>query len=65
MAASAVPVAGNGLGVKGDLDVVQLGQAQQNVSCHPQLVTHVNAHARTHLAAQQSDSVMHATKEDN
>ena len=51
MAASAVPVARDGLGVEGDLDVVQLGQPQQDVARHPQLITHVNAHAWAHLPA--------------
>mmetsp|Transcript_11977 Transcript_11977/g.35965 ORF Transcript_11977/g.35965 Transcript_11977/m.35965 type:complete len:310 (-) Transcript_11977:337-1266(-) len=49
VAASTVPVAGHGLGVKGGLDVVQLAHTVQQEPRHPQLVRAVNACARAHL----------------
>ena len=49
VASRAVPVTGDGLGVKGDLDVVKLTNAEHDVPGNPQVVTHLNASARANL----------------
>ncbi len=49
MAAGAVPVAGDGLGVEGDGNVVELGDAEEDVAAHPQVVAHGDADAGANL----------------
>jgi hypothetical protein len=49
VAAGAVPVAGDGLGVEGDGDVVELGDAEEDVAAHPEVVAHVDAGAGADL----------------
>lgn len=49
VAAGAVPVARDGLGIKGDLHVVELSQAVHDVPRHPQVVAHLDAGAGAHL----------------
>ena len=49
VAASAIPVTLEGLGVERDLDAPLLGNTDEEVASHPEVVTHGNALARTNL----------------
>lgn len=49
VAASTVPFALEGLGVEGDLDTPLLGDADEEVAGHPEVVTHGDTLARTDL----------------
>ena len=49
VAAGAVPVAGDGLGVEGHLDIEHLADAVHDVARHPQVVSHVDAGAGANL----------------
>ena len=49
VASSTVPVTGKRLGVEGDLDSPLLGKADEEVTSHPEVVTHFNALARSDL----------------
>ena len=42
VASSTVPVAGQRLGVEGDLDTPLLGETNEEVAGHPEVVTHLN-----------------------
>lgn len=49
VAAGTVPVAGEGLGVEGDLDAEHLRDADEEVARHPEVVAHGDALARADL----------------
>ena len=49
MAAGAVPVPRDGLGVEGDDDAEVLGHTVEDEAGDPQMVAHVDAFRRTHL----------------
>ena len=49
MAPSTVPVTGQRLGVEGDLDAPLLGKADEEVTGHPEVVTHLNTLTRANL----------------
>ena len=49
VAPGAVPVALEGLGVERDLDAPLLGDADEEVARHPEVVAHGDALARSHL----------------
>jgi len=49
VASSTVPFTGQRLGVEGDLDVPLLGKADEEVTGHPEVVTHLNTLARANL----------------
>ena len=66
VAAGAVPVASDGLGVEGHDDAKVLADAVQDEARHPQVVAHVDALCGTHLELplrrNRGDSVKGATK---
>jgi hypothetical protein len=49
VASSAIPITSQGLGVERDLDTPLLGNADEEVAGHPEMVTHINARARANL----------------
>ena len=49
VASSTVPVAGQRLGVEGDLDTPLLGETNEEVAGHPKVVAHLNTLARADL----------------
>ena len=49
VAACTVPIARYGLGAEGDLDTPLLGKTDEEVTGHPEMITHLNALARPNL----------------
>jgi len=49
VASGAIPLAGQGFGVERDLDIPLLGKTDEEVAGHPEVVTHLNTHARANL----------------
>jgi len=49
VASSAVPFTGQRLGVEGDLDTPLLGETDEEVAGHPEVVAHLNTLTRTNL----------------
>ena len=49
VASSAVPFTGQRLGVEGDLDTPLLGETDEEVTGHPEVVAHLNTLARANL----------------